>query len=938
MRYSEGSSFGLDLPVKLFPTSRVWHPIVTVGMGCSALLAASGIFATEISPDKAEFFEKKIRPALIEHCYECHDSTSEKLKGGLALNSPAGIREGGDSGDIIATDDPETSLFIKAIRYQDKEFQMPPKTKLPDSVIADFEKWIAMGAPDPRPEVNSKSKALTGMSSEEGRDFWAFRPREGVMPPAAAPGESDHPVDRFLLAAMKEHGLEQSPQTGKASWLRRVTFDLTGLPPTPAELSAFSADTDTDAGARGKVVDRLLASPEYGVRWGRHWLDVARYADSNGLDENLTFGHAWRYRDYVIDSFQNDLPFDQFIIEQIAGDLLPNATEENHVATGFLALGARVLAEPDREKLEMDVIDEQLDTTGKAFLGLTFGCARCHDHKFDPIMHADYYSLAAVFRNTLNFAETNTGAIKHWYEHDFSNEEEKKTLEEWDKKIKTAKSAASSFKNKAVTEIRANARANAVEYLEAATRFETGASLVVISEIAEEKKLHPRILLSTRRHLDVNRDSDVFGPWWGFYEAGDLSGMREHYEGKFGKAVLDFTALQKNDPKAKTLPDPEFEAFRAALFDLSGFLTVPAKPDHALTEENLAQYHQLEEEARLIEISAPDSTAAMGIADRDEITPKLAIHIRGSHLNLGEEVPRAIPVVFPNPSAAFPEKASGRLEVAKWLADPENPLTARVIVNRVWRWHFGKGLVASTENFGVIGDRPSHPELLDWLANWFVDNDWSIKKLNRLLILSESYAVSTKPLSDRYQTADPDNRYLSHFPIRRLEAEAIRDSILAVSGRLDLEQGGKTIPLRNRQMVFNHTSKDHTSYDSVRRSAFLPIVRNNVYDLLPLFDFPDPTMPTGSRQATVIAPQALLMMNSPLLRESAAAFGSRLKASSGTVSERIEEAWLLAFGRPPSVSEVELAESFIHSGNGESEQWQLFCQSLFASNEFIYLN
>lgn len=902
----------------------------------SVLLLCVTARSADISPEDTEFFEKKIRPVLVENCYKCHDSSKETLKGGLALNSPVGIREGGDSGNIIATGDPETSLLVKAIRYQDKEFQMPPKTQLPSSVVADFEKWIAMGAPDPRPEIEAKPKALTGMSSEEGRDFWAFRPREEIKPPAAAAGESEHPVDRFLLAKQKEIDLEQAPPASKASWLRRVTFDLTGLPPTPAELTTFAADNRTEA--QSKVVDRLLASPEYGVRWGRHWLDVARYADSNGLDENLTFGHAWRYRDYVIDAFQNDLPFNQFIIEQIAGDLLPNATEQNHVATGFLALGARVLAEPDKEKLAMDVIDEQLDTTGKAFLGLTLGCARCHDHKFDPIMHADYYSLAAVFRNSLNFAEPNTGVVSHWYERDFSTEKEKETLKEWDDKIKAAKSAASSFKTKAVTNIRANARAGAVEYLEAATRFETGASLVVISEIAEEKGLHPRVLLNTRRHLDVNHDSEVFAPWWTFFEARDLAGMRKFYEGQFSKAVLDFTALQKDDPKVKVLPDPKSEAFRAALFDLSGFLTVPAKAEHALTKENLAEYYKRAEEARLIEISAPDATAVMGVADRKEIEPALAIHIRGSHLNLGKEVPRAVPAVFPNPSAAFPEKASGRLEVANWLADPENPLTARVIVNRVWRWHFGKGLVASTENFGVIGDRPSHPDLLDWLANWFVAHDWSIKKLNRLIMLSDSYGISTKPLSDRYENVDPDNRFLSHFPIKRLEAEAIRDSILAVSGRLDLEQGGKTIPLRNRQMVFNHTSIDHTSYDSVRRSAFLPIVRNNVYDLLPLFDFPDPTMPTGSRQSTVIAPQALLMMNSPLLRESAAAFGSRLRKSAGSVPERIEEAWLLAFGRTPSESEIEMSETFINSGKNESEQWQRFCQSLFASNEFIYLN
>lgn len=912
------------------------HTELLPGLLCfaAAILSAATLSARETDSAKIEFFEKKIRPALVEHCYECHDSTTTKMKGGLALNSPAGTRNGGDSGPVIATGNPETSLLIQSIRRIDRDLEMPPKSPLPASVVKDFEQWIAMGAPDPRPEVEEASPAATGMSPEEGREFWSFRPRRSIEIPGNASGRN--PIDAFLTESRFSKGLIEAEPTDKATWLRRVTFDLTGLPPAPNRVRSFLAD-DSPTAKEG-IVSELLNSPEYGVRWGRHWLDVARYADSNGLDENLTFGNAWRYRDYVFESFQNDLPFDQFLIEQIAGDLLPDADERTKVATGFLALGARVLAEPDREKLEMDVIDEQLDTMGKAFLGLTIGCARCHDHKFDPILQSDYYSLAAIFRNSTNFGETKTGVIKHWYEHDFATEEEKESLKGIDEKIAKAKAAARSFKTKTATSLRGIARSKAVQYLLAATEFQTGTSLDVVADIGRDESLHPRVLVNTRRHLEMNRENPVFSPWWDFAEREDREGLRAFYEEKFGRAVLEFTALQKVDPKAKELPDEELERFRAALFDKSGFLTIPAKPEHAFDEAQLAEYYKLEEEARILESNAPDHPAAMGIADEGEIKNTLPIHIRGSHNNLGVEVPRAVPAVFSKPDLKFPETKSGRLELAQWMASPENPLTVRVIVNRVWRWHFGSGLVTSTENFGVIGDTPVHPELLDWLANWFVENGWSIKKLNRLIVLSEAYGRSSTPPNPDWKEVDPDNRYLTFFPVKRLEAEAIRDSILAVSGRIDLEKGGKTVPLRNRQMVFNHTSKDHTTYDSLRRTSFLPIVRNNVFNLLPLFDFPDPTMPTGNRQSTVIAPQALLMMNAPLLRESASAFAHRVLGTESEPKARVELAWQLAYARSPDSTELGAALAFLDRADHSTDQWTLLCHSLFASNDFIYLN
>lgn len=887
--------------------------------------------AAEIPLAQTEFFERKIRPILVENCFRCHDATEKEVKGGLSMHSPTSFRSGGDHGKVvIVPGEPEKSLLIEAVRYKNRDLQMPPKSPLSDSEIRDLERWVEMGAPDPRPELNHEALAPTGMDPVIGRDFWSFRPREAPEVPQGV-----NPVDHFIDDALEKNGLVGTDPASREIWLRRVTFNLTGLPSTPGELEAFLADESPEA--KTKVIERLLALPDFGVRWGRHWLDVARYADSNGLDENLAFANAWKYRDYVIAAFNNDMPFDRFLVEQLAGDLIDNPTEESLIATGFLALGARVLAEPDREKLIMDVIDEQLDTTGKAFMGLTLGCARCHDHKFDPILHADYYSLAAIFKNSESFSETKTGAIKHWYEHDFSTEVEREKFKEIDAAISVAKKKASKLKSDIAVRLRGEARSKAVAYLEACFDFSADDSLRTVSKIAAKAGLHPRILYHSRRHLDNHVHSDVFGPWWEFYQSNNREGMAAFYEAKFSSAVLRFSEIQKEDPKAKVIPDETLEAFRAALFDASGFLAVPAKPEHAFSDIDLAEYYRLSDEARILESRSPDYPAAMGLIDREEIEDTLPIHIRGDHFSLGDAVPRAVPAVFGNDTLSFPDTSSGRLELAHWMARPEHPLTARVIVNRLWRWHFGQGLVATTENFGVLGERPSHPELLDYLANWFVENGWSIKGLNRLILLSETYGRASAPLSSRDPEIDPENRLLSYFPVRRLEAEAIRDSILHVAGRLDPEMGGKTIPLRNRQMVFNHTSKDHTSYDSLRRTTFLPIVRNHVYDWLHLFDYPDPTMPTGNRPSTVIAPQALLLMNSTLMTDSAAAFASRVMKEEESLNGRIARAWKLAFGSAPNADEIAMSAEFLNEAPDSARQWSLFCQSLLASNQFVYL-
>ena len=883
-----------------------------------------------------EFFERSVRPLLIQHCYECHSGA--KSNGGLSLDTRDGVLKGGDSGTALIAGDPDKSLIVEAIRYKNPDLQMPPKNRLTPAEVEILEKWVRQGAADPREAMETEGAPKpVGMSVAEGRQFWSFRPVEKhPLPTVKQVDWVRTPVDAFVLAKLEMSGLKPAGLADKSTLIRRVTYDLIGLPPTPEEIQAFIADESPDAFKN--VYERLLASPGYGVRWGRHWLDVARYADSNGLDENLAFGNAWRYRDYVVNAFNRDKPFDRFLIEQIAGDLLPEANQETKTATGFLVMGAKVLAEPDREKLEMDTIDEQLDSTSKAFLGMTFGCVRCHDHKFDPIKQTDYYALAAIFKSTRTFANTNTGASKHWNEHSFATDEELAKLKEVDKSIAERQAAASSFRNQATEKIRLDARAKATDYLVAAARFSPDTPLTQVEIFAQPYGLHPRILHHCRLHLDRRRDDPLLRPWHDLAAASDLAGIDKHYRPLFEGAETALAAARKANPAAATLEDPELERARSALYDASGFLAVPPKPEFAFDAATLSEYNRLATEARLFESQSPDAASAMGVTD-GPVQTELAIHIRGSHRNLGQPVAREFPEVM-RTSTVRPVlrlNQSGRLELAQWLASTEHPLTSRVFVNRIWRWHFGTGIVASTENFGKLGDRPSHPELLDFLARHFMEQGWSIKELHRLILASSVYRMaSTNPDETSASQIDADNRLLWKFPLQRLDAEQIRDSILAVAGRLDESLGGKSIPLRNRQFVFDHTSMDHTRYDSLRRAIYLPVVRNNVYTMFDQFDFPDPTMPTGHRNATVVAPQALLLMNSELIMDSAEGFAARLKAFSGYDDARVSQAYRLAFGRSPTAAETQRALEFL-GANVSPQDWSLFCQSLFASNEFIYL-
>ncbi len=831
-------------------------------LGWLAFLLPLSALADE--PSTAGFnerFEKKVRPVLAERCWQCHGP--QKTKGGLRLDSAEALAKGGDTGPSIVPGKPEESLLIEVVRYH-TDLKMPPKGKLPEAEILELVEWVKSGANWPAGEAAAAASSTSTAPAKPtmpplNDPFWAFQPRTDPAPPEVKNSDgAKSPIDRFLLASLEKKGLAPAPPTDKRTLIRRATYDLIGLPPSPEDVQAFLDDPAPEAFA--KVIDRLLASPRYGERWGRHWLDLARYADSNGMDENMAQANAWRYRDYVIRAFNADRPYDQFLKEQIAGDLMPSSDDEavrndRLTATAFLVLGPKMLAEDDPMKMEMDIIDEQVDTVGRVFMGLTIGCARCHDHKFDPIPTADYYGLAGIFKSTKTM-------------------ENHKVVAMW---------------NERAVPTRAELDASEAHKKEAAHRKETLNQQV--------KQVESELLAGSRDRL-----------------AGALELARRP----------DRLALI-----AGFLQQPQFAGFTT--------LTSLARIKH--DREALAQFEK----------AAPPIPKTMGVEDR---TPAhLRVHLRGNHLTLGEEVPRRFPQVLGGERGKVTDLArSGRLELAEWLARGDHPLTARVMINRIWLGHFGEGILRSPDNFGHLGDRPDHPELLDWLANRFVESGWSIKAMHRLIMLTSAYQMSTRNNPDA-ALADPDNRLLWHYARRRLEAESLRDAILSVSGELDPTMGGSLLPTKNHAYVNNTETGGDLNYNVNRRSVYLPIIRSGLYNVFQAFDFADPSASNGKRTPTTVAPQALFMMNDKLVLRCSEALGKRLLARSDLDNPgRIRQLYLTAYGRPATDKEVDRAEGYLRRFGTDLEAqgvtadarplrvWQAYCQAVFASSEFLYLD
>jgi len=805
---------------------------------CGAVLlvvGGTGVLRAEESPaqgaeptaEQIKFFESKIRPIFHESCNKCHGE--KKQFAGLRLDTREGLMKGGDGGPSVVPGKPGESLLIQAVKETDEALRMPQEGSLTEEQISDLEKWVEMGAPFPASPKSSKPV--------RDPNHWIFHPAANVdLPTVKNMGWVKNEIDQFVLAKLEEAGLSPAAPGDKLTLIRRVTFDLTGLPPTPEEVGEFLADERGDAYAR--MVDRLLDSPAYGERWGRHWLDTVRYADSNGLDENVAHGNAWRYRDYVVAAHNSDKPYDQFILEQLAGDLLPAEGDaqrhEQLIATGFISIGPKVLAEVNMDKMKMDIIDEQIETVGRVFLGMTFGCARCHDHKFDPIDMTDYYAMAGIFKSTKTMDTYTKVAL--WHENDLSVEADRA--------------------KRAEAEAKRNAKKEVVDALTAGAE-----------KLAKDKL-----------------PADAKPP--------------EKWETLFSESV------------------------KAELAKLNG---------------ELAE----------LEKGIPELPSAMGVTE-DAIVD-VALHLRGNPSKLGDIVPRHIPPVISGVAApTFSKERSGRMELAKWLVDPQHPMTSRVLANRVWRWHFGKGIVRSTDNFGVLGEAPTHPELLNWLGKKFTEEGWSLKALHRLILNSATYQQSSVAAAGTVEK-DPENQLYGRTSLRRLEAEEVRDSLLAVSGQLDRTVGGSLLKVKNRGYLFDHTSIDLTDYSSKRRALYLPVIRNNVYDMFQLLDFPDPAVPSSDRATTTVAPQALMMMNSDLVMDCGDHLAERVLASGGDDAALQVVLYRLAYGREPSGEEAAANGAFLKQvdemlqgkeTDGEKRRkqaWSVLCHTIMAANEFVYV-
>ena len=834
--------------------------------------------------DGLAFFEKKIRPVLTDKCYKCHAADSEKIKGGLVLDTRQGIRKGGDTGPAVVPGDVAGSLLVEALHYANKDLQMPPEKaggKLPAEVVADFEQWIKMGAPDPR-EAAVAAATKPSWDTEKAKNHWAFKAPQPQTPVAvhdASWPRSD--IDRFLLAPLEAKELHPVPDATPETLLRRMYFDLTGLPPTPQEVEAFVRECQTAPREKAieHVVTRLLASPRFGETWGRHWLDVAGYAESTGRDVNATMPNAWRYRDYAIAALNADKPYDQFIREQIAGDLLPAKDDreraQNLIATGFLALGSLNLNERSPRQFALDIADDQIDTVSQAVLGLTVACARCHDHKFDPIPQRDYYALAGIFLST----DTRYGT-EPTFENGHPGSE-----------IPLPAGAGVPLPPVRLTpERRATIEADYAK----ARKF---SDQVFFDLYGGGRKGPEGGLTNDPKRLVIAVGVTA--------RIGQLQHELEDYDADGNPkpqaiGVLDYPAVA--EPRPRTLPrnfDDAFARFRARPLDFSAVGDSP-------------------------------------------------LFVRGDAAKPADKVPRGfLSVLGATEPAHIASGESGRRELADWLVSPGNPLTARVYVNRVWHWLFGRGLVESVNNFGTARAAPTNAALLDYLARRFQEEGWSTKKLVREIVLSRAYQLSST-YDDKSFTADPENTLVWRHSPRRLEAEAIRDGMLAVSGELQLEPpvgsavaiagdgalGGRQIP--SMRQPFN--DELFIGAKGNYRSVYLPVVRNALPDALAAFDLAEPNTVGGNRDATNVPGQALYLLNNEFVTDQSQHFAERLLAL--PPQERIPQAFELAFSRPPSAPEEAAARALFdgYPTSDERAAWTSFCRALFGCAEFRILD
>ena len=872
--------------------------------------------------------------------------------GGLRLDSREALLRGGDNGPVVHAGEPERSRLIEAI-HRTGELKMPPKSALEPAAVAALTAWVKMGVPWPMKHPPAME------ANEASRRHWAFQPvGDPPLPSVRQPNWPRTSLDRFILARLEERGLTPSPAADRRTLLRRVTFDLIGLPPSPEEVASFEADCSPDAYA--KVVDRLLASPHYGERWGRHWLDVARYADTKGyvFFEEQTYPWAWTYRDYVIRAFNEDLPYDQFIVQQLAADQLPLGRDRRPLtAMGFLTLGGHFMSNPH------DILDDRIDVVTRGLLGLTVTCARCHDHKFDPISAKDYYALYGVFASSIEPMEPPL----------FEEPPQTREYEGFRKELEKREQALAEFVRSKRQQVCQGARTCAAEYLLAAHALRGRPRIDDFMLIADGNDLNPAMIARWQAYLRQTRQRHhaVLAPWHLFaaLPEGDFAALAQSLSLQIGQGkvasrrinpliaqafahkspnslkdvagiygdllrrvekkweeTLHGAALSM-EPPPDSLSDAAWEELRRVLYGpdapadvppglLSELELLPDRPAQA----KLQELRKAVEKWRVEGPGAPPRANVLV----DATTPyEPCVFLRGNPNNRGESVPRRFLSVLAGSNQRPFQHGSGRLELARAIADRQNPLTARVLVNRVWLHHFGKGLVGTPSDFGLRSDTPTHPELLDHLAATFMNDGWSIKKLHRRIVLSAAYQEQSADCPDG-RRVDPENTLLWKMNRRRLDFEAMRDALLAVSGRLDRTHGGPPVK--------NILSK------SGRRTVYGFLDRLYVPGLYRAFDFPSPDASSPQRDTTTIPQQALFLMNHPFVIECARHLVQSPEiAAEKDCARRVERLYRRLYGRGPTAEEVNLAREFM-GGGMEVNRWLRYAQGLLMTNEFAFLD
>ncbi len=967
------------------PSSMNGRVILTAGFVFS--LAFCSLTACSQEPGSVEFFESRIRPVLVEHCYKCHSSSSDDLGGSLLLDSSGGMISGGDSGPAIVQGDPKASLLISAIRYESSE--MPPQGPLPAKVIADFEQWISAGAIDPRDQPLAIPQSKPAIDIEAGKQFWAFRPIEAPAIPIAIPskqktlatsasGEPNRfhstPIDCFLDEKLEQAKIDANELASPEIRLRRLCFDLTGLPPGLELQKAWQHDPSPQHW--NQIVDRLLSSTGFAEHWARHWMDLARYADSNGADFNATHHDAWRYRDYLVRSFADGRSIDEMIQQQIAGDLLPASSDsqrwDNLVATTFLMLGTKMLSERDKVKLEMDVVDEQIDTVGRAFLGLTLGCARCHDHKFDPVPMRDYYALAGIFRSTQTLNGESQLYVSTWNKTPLpTSDKHKKALADYTQKQRTLEDSLKQLdKELSALKERTTHRGLVIDdeagkktgLWKASTLFHTFVSKGYVHDNNADKgslSIQFSVPLPKSGRYEIrlagspssNRASQV--P----VTIKDASGDHELFVNQRTAAIdeiwnsLGEFQFDADQEAIVTIRNANTDGY--VIVDAIQFLQVDAtsesdgkpKPDPRIAQAVKQKSSEREQvQAKLAELKKnPPEPLPLAMAPRDRSSDAIAdcpIHIRGETANLGDVVQRGFLQVCSGGTATIASpQGSGRLELADWLTDPDNPLVARVFVNRVWMHLMGEGIVRTVDNFGVQGERPSHPELLDFLASDFLRGGWQLKPLIRRIVTTQAYQRSSS-MNSISSESDPENRLLWRVHRRRMPAEAIRDTMLVAANQLD--RNPRYEPMKGMGTLVSNNNSDSNSEIGLLsqscRTLYMPVVRGYVPALVTALDSADPDLLVGKRPTTNVPGQALVLINSPEIKQWSEATAKRICSNHSDFSARIKEAYRCCFQRMPTAEDREIATAFFAGHENSTSRWHAFIAAMFAATEFRLLD